>query len=99
DPETRRVVALKDWPKGMANARIAIYHPPSRAMRVLPLQEPYSGYWMSHGEVYFQGAEDMMVADGNTWRVVSRDTYVGKSANDKYWLLRRGGKLYLRTYN
>jgi hypothetical protein len=99
DPFTRRIVALKDWPKGRTRARIAIYHPPSRSMRLLPLDSDQGRYWMSQRQVYFQGSGKLMVARGNKWEPISDDIFLGKSANDKYWLLRRKDDVILRTFN
>jgi hypothetical protein len=93
DPRTRRVVALHH------RDNIAIYHPRSRSMRLLPIPEEQGRYWMSQGEVYFQGTGQLMIARGNKWEPMSDDIFLGKSANDKYWLMRRKDEVILRTFN
>ena len=92
DPVTRRVVALHQ------QDNIAIYHPRSRSMRLLQIPEEQGRYWMTRGEVYFQGSGKLLVARGNKWEPITNDILLGKSANDKYWLLRRKDDVILRTF-
>jgi len=67
-------------------------------MRLLPIPEEQGRYWMSRGEVYFQGSGKLMIARGKKWEPISDDIFLGKSANDKYWLLRRKDQVILRTF-
>jgi hypothetical protein len=53
-------------------------------------------YWFGGDDVYFQGDRNMYVGRNGTWHPVSDDLFIGKSANGKYWLVRRNGVLYLQ---
>lgn len=95
DPTTRRVLCTQG---DGASQDVVLYHPPSSSKRVLPRRHEEGHYWMSRGDVYFQADAKLHREQNNKWVPISDDTFIGKSANDKFWLIRREGQLYLRRF-
>jgi hypothetical protein len=93
DVAGNRLLCLRQ--AGTKVARAAVYDLMSSRITLLS-QLPHKGhYWFGGDDIYFQGDGSQYVWREDKWVKVSDDLFIGKSANGKYWLVRRRNGLFL----
>ncbi|MGI8923433.1 MAG: hypothetical protein ACR2HJ_05235 [Fimbriimonadales bacterium] len=93
DPKTRRLAGIIGVRRG-----VVLSHPASGARKSTgPWVD--ARYFFTRGKLYRQGDGPLMEFNGKSWAPHAGITFIGKSANDRYWLLQRDdGTVWLRTY-
>ncbi|MBA3725550.1 MAG: hypothetical protein H0W86_03640 [Armatimonadetes bacterium] len=93
DPKARRLAGIIGVRRG-----VVLSHPASGARKSTgPWVD--ARYFFTRGKLYRQGDGPLMEFNGKSWTPHTGLTFIGKSANDRYWLLKRDdGTVWLRTF-